>query len=205
LIQCDAIEVVEVDSSGYVVTPRAATADPAATVVSHLCTAPAASPPQRVAVSPRGPDTLLDPTSLVTDTLRAGFGLPGSRTTVQLFLDRRHGAFSDRDVAMLRMLHPALDHAILMQRATATRTTELSGAERRVLDLVAEGRTNQEVANRLCVTVATVRKHLQHTYSKLGVRTRTAAVAAISGGRPRWEEVSAKTREKANTHAGSPR
>ena len=79
--------------------------------------------------------SIKDPSSPVTDTLRAGFNLPGSRTTVQLFLDRRHGAFSDRDVAVLRMLHPALDRAVRMQRAGAERTTELSDAERIVGNL----------------------------------------------------------------------
>ena len=204
LIPCDAIEVVEVDDAGYVVTPRAAASEPVARATSHVSMAPAATSPQHVAVSVHGTETLLDPSSPVTDTLRAGFGPPGGRTTVQLLLDRRHGAFSDRDVAVLRMLHPAIYRAVLMQRATATRTTELSSAERRVLELVAEGGTNQEVANRLCVTVATVRKHLQHIYSKLGVRTRTAAVAAILGGPTGGAEVSAKTRGKANTRAASP-
>ena len=49
-----------------------------------------------------------------------------------------------------------------------------------MLELVAAGASNQEVAARLCVTVATVRKHLEHVYRKLGVTNRTAAVAAVA-------------------------
>jgi DNA-binding CsgD family transcriptional regulator len=50
---------------------------------------------------------------------------------------------------------------------------ELTEAERRVAELVAEGRTNQEVAVSLFVGERTVASHLTHIYAKLGVRSRT--------------------------------
>lgn len=53
------------------------------------------------------------------------------------------------------------------------RTEGLTPAERRVAELVAKGRTNQEVAAELFVRVATVETHLSHVYAKLGVRSRT--------------------------------
>ena len=49
----------------------------------------------------------------------------------------------------------------------------LTPAERRVAALVAEGRTNREVAAALFVTERTVAGHLSHVYAKLGVRSRT--------------------------------
>jgi DNA-binding CsgD family transcriptional regulator len=49
----------------------------------------------------------------------------------------------------------------------------LTSAERRVAALVAEGRTNREVAAALFVTERTVASHLTHVYAKLGVRSRT--------------------------------
>jgi DNA-binding CsgD family transcriptional regulator len=49
----------------------------------------------------------------------------------------------------------------------------LTPAERRVATLVAEGRTNREVAAALFVTERTVASHLSHVYAKLGVRSRT--------------------------------
>ncbi len=51
-----------------------------------------------------------------------------------------------------------------------------------VLLLVSQGLTNREAARRLSVTSNTVRKHLENTYTKLGVGTRTAAVAKAFGG-----------------------
>ena len=50
---------------------------------------------------------------------------------------------------------------------------QLTPSEQRVADLVAEGRTNREVAAALVVTERTVETHLSHIYRKLGVRSRT--------------------------------
>jgi DNA-binding CsgD family transcriptional regulator len=54
-----------------------------------------------------------------------------------------------------------------------TRGEGLTGAERRVADLVAEGRTNREVAAALFLGERTVASHLTRIYAKLGVRSRT--------------------------------
>ncbi len=54
-----------------------------------------------------------------------------------------------------------------------TRVEGLTGAERRVAALVAEGRTNREVAAALFLGERTVSSHLTHIYAKLGVRSRT--------------------------------
>lgn len=50
----------------------------------------------------------------------------------------------------------------------------LTPTERRVAELVAEGRSNKEVAAALFVTVKTVEATLTHVFAKLGVRSRTA-------------------------------
>jgi DNA-binding CsgD family transcriptional regulator len=53
-----------------------------------------------------------------------------------------------------------------------TREVGLTAAERRVVALVAEGRTNREVAAALFLGERTVETHLSHAYAKLGVRSR---------------------------------
>lgn len=53
---------------------------------------------------------------------------------------------------------------------------KLSERELEVLALVAEGRKNNEIAQQLYISKATVKTHLQHIYAKLGVKNRTAAV-----------------------------
>ncbi|HWN23089.1 MAG TPA: LuxR C-terminal-related transcriptional regulator, partial [Gaiellaceae bacterium] len=49
----------------------------------------------------------------------------------------------------------------------------LTAAEQRVAALVAEGRTNREVAAALFLGERTVETHLSHVYAKLGIRSRT--------------------------------
>lgn len=53
----------------------------------------------------------------------------------------------------------------------------LSERELEVLRLIAEGLTNQETANRLYLSLHTVKVHARNIYGKLGVRNRTQAVA----------------------------
>ena len=53
----------------------------------------------------------------------------------------------------------------------------LSLRELEVLGLVAQGLSNDEVARELFLSKATVKSHLVHVYEKLGVDSRTAAVA----------------------------
>ncbi|GGZ39682.1 DNA-binding response regulator [Streptomyces inusitatus] len=53
----------------------------------------------------------------------------------------------------------------------------LSAREREVLELVARGTSNREIARELFISEATVKTHLTHLYGKLGVKDRAAAVA----------------------------
>jgi DNA-binding NarL/FixJ family response regulator len=55
---------------------------------------------------------------------------------------------------------------------------ELSHREQEVLDLVAAGLSNAEIADRLCVTEHTVKSHVGSLFTKLGVHSRTEAIAA---------------------------
>jgi len=54
---------------------------------------------------------------------------------------------------------------------------DLTERERQVLALMAEGKTNQEIAEELTLSVGTVRFHVSNILSKLGVSNRTEAVS----------------------------
>jgi LuxR family maltose regulon positive regulatory protein len=70
--------------------------------------------------------------------------------------------------------------ALAQENAAAGRQLHepvLSERELEVLALIASGESNQEIANKLFITVATVKTHINNLYRKLGVRSRTQAVA----------------------------
>ena len=63
---------------------------------------------------------------------------------------------------------------------------KLTGREREVLDLVRVGLTNEEIANRLGITVSGAKYHVSQILSKLGVATREEAAAWPAGTRRGW-------------------
>jgi pimeloyl-ACP methyl ester carboxylesterase/DNA-binding CsgD family transcriptional regulator len=66
------------------------------------------------------------------------------------------------------------------ERAPDERAEELSPRERDVLRLAAEGRTNDEIAVALTLSVRTVERHLSNIYAKLGLNGRVARAAAVA-------------------------
>lgn len=74
-------------------------------------------------------------------------------------------------------LSPAVA-ARLMTRVRQPDAGSLSARELEVLELVAAGNGNREIAAKLFVSEATVKSHLQALYTKLGVNDRASAVAS---------------------------
>jgi len=60
--------------------------------------------------------------------------------------------------------------------------SQLTEREREVLDLLAKGMTNKEIAEALVITTNTVKRHLKSVFEKLEVHTRSAAAAKAIGG-----------------------
>lgn len=88
--------------------------------------------------------------------------------------------FTDREQLLLTLLRPQIAE---FERATRERLAEgvLTPRQSQVLRLVAEGLTNRQIANRLGLAEGTVRRHLEDAYIRLGVSSRTAAVACLAG------------------------
>lgn len=74
------------------------------------------------------------------------------------------------------VLAPAV--AARLVRRAGSSALVLTEREVEILQLLARGLANKELAKKLFVSEATVKSHLSHIYTKLSVDTRTAAVAA---------------------------
>lgn len=124
-------------------------------------------------------------------------GLPeraARQRSLILFRARGDADFSDRDRTLLEMLRPHLynleRHAGLRRELAEALGKQgpaerdegayqcLTAREREIVELVAEGKTNAEIAAQLWVAPSTVKKHLEHVYAKLGVGRRAALAAA---------------------------
>lgn len=105
---------------------------------------------------------------------------PGPAGVVRkISLWRRPGRdFSERDRLVLQLLRPHL-WEIHESRLHRTDLPKLTTRERQVLRLVDAGLGNTEIAHKLFISVATVRKHLEHIFDRTGVRTRGAAAALM--------------------------
>jgi LuxR family transcriptional regulator, maltose regulon positive regulatory protein len=102
--------------------------------------------------------------------------------------------FIDEGESMVRLLHLARSRQIEMQYVTdllnaiqnASGTKQpppqlisepLTTREVEVLKLIEASCSNQEIAEKLVISIATVKRHISNIYTKLDVKTRTQAIA----------------------------
>ena len=91
---------------------------------------------------------------------------------------------SDRNTS--QSYHPYLDSLLDACRATFGESAlpqngelldPLTAREMEIMRLICKGYSNPEIASELVVTINTIKKHTSNIYSKLGVRSRTQAIA----------------------------
>ena len=88
------------------------------------------------------------------------------------------------DIARQTGAHVIADDARLFVGQPATNASRLTARERQVMDEVRRGATNDQIGRTLGISRATVRTHVEHVFAKLGVSTRTAAVAHLTDREP---------------------
>jgi DNA-binding CsgD family transcriptional regulator len=123
---------------------------------------------------------------------------PGRARSLTLFREDGDRDFSERDVEVLERLRPHLRrldpygafrrHVAELRPDGIGTSRRLDGAkltprEREIAELVAEGKTNAEIAASLWIAPGTVKKHLENIYAKIGVGRRAAVAAAATSTR----------------------
>ena len=104
---------------------------------------------------------------------------PGHRT--RLYLWRGPGRdFDERDRLLLTLLRPHLIAAFRAAERRRQAPAALTTRQLELLQYVAQGYTNTQIARRMQLSEGTVRTHLNHIYERLGVTSRTAAVTRMS-------------------------
>ena len=68
-----------------------------------------------------------------------------------------------------------------LMHQSSSKLSTLTDREREVLNLLAQGLSNKEIAEQLFVTTNTVKRHLKAIFEKLDVHTRSAATAKLIG------------------------
>ncbi|GAA2125703.1 helix-turn-helix transcriptional regulator [Actinomadura napierensis] len=104
---------------------------------------------------------------------------------VCLAVNRARGDFGDADRATADLLRPRLVRA--MRRLAPPGRERVTRREAAVLDLLARGLTDRQIARRLAISPRTVEKHLEHAYPKLRARGRVDAATtwpSLAGGGP---------------------
>jgi DNA-binding CsgD family transcriptional regulator len=102
----------------------------------------------------------------------------GRRTRRVLFYRSGSVDFTEHDRFVLALLRPHLMEMLRPRRAEA-HAPELTDRQQELMQLVADGRTNAEIAATLHLSPHTVRTHLMNIFERLGVTTRAAAVARV--------------------------
>ena len=104
-------------------------------------------------------------------------GLKG-RSSAADYASRLLAAFPDSEPKPAAARPKLSKSEISVQPEVGTDIIEpLSERELEVLELIAEGLTNPEIASRLYLALNTVKSHAHNIYGKLGVRNRTQAVS----------------------------
>lgn len=106
-------------------------------------------------------------------------GPPGHRRRIR-FLRLRGKDFDDTDRALAALVRPHLVAHLHALDLSSRGVAPLTGRQRQLLSLVSDGFSNAQVARTLGIADGTVRTHLQQIYTRLGVTSRSEAVALVT-------------------------
>ncbi len=107
-------------------------------------------------------------------------GMAEPQEIQRIYAEHSISAYIEKQTFDRAAFRRAVEDARVAQQSTSELST-LTEREREVLDLLAQGLTNKEIAEKLFITTNTVKRHLKAVFEKLGVHTRSAATAKVAG------------------------
>lgn len=114
------------------------------------------------------------------DEILVGYPTVPGRSARFLLCREGGSTFGYREESLVEMFLPHLAGLAVATVTPSHALSSLTERETHILQHVARGLTNREVGRALGISEATVRKHLEHSFPKLGVLNRTGAVSALS-------------------------
>ncbi|MEU6354307.1 helix-turn-helix transcriptional regulator [Streptomyces sp. NPDC047072] len=111
----------------------------------------------------------------------ASIALPTAPNRTRVFQFFRTGArpFGEREMLTLRLMAPHVYDLYKQAERRRRPPVRLTHRQLDVLRCVSRGLSTPQIAEQLSVSPSTVRKHLENTFERLGVSSRTAAVARV--------------------------
>jgi LuxR family maltose regulon positive regulatory protein len=101
---------------------------------------------------------------------------------IEAILDEERHVPMTTGIAYLEQILGAAGRVLRAPSSSKTQVEQLSRREFEVLQMLVAGLSNADIGARLFVSQHTVKWHLQHIYEKLGVKSRTQAVAVARAG-----------------------
>ncbi|MBI6871123.1 helix-turn-helix transcriptional regulator [Clostridium aciditolerans] len=110
---------------------------------------------------------------------------------ISLARTKGEGQFSERDMFILRLLEPHLTNSLhqwKQQKSTLKNISDvvdagslandykLTSREQELISLMLEGLNNDEISNKLFISLGTVKKHINNIFHKIGVKNRNQLI-----------------------------
>ncbi len=123
--------------------------------------------------------TLLDEEGFKDEVLVPMTPLGGTDRRILLWRTKDEPDFSARELTMLALIRPHLAELNRRRDRELRGEPHLTTRQWEVLRQVATGASNTQIARTLGLSDATVRKHLENVFLRLGARSRTEALARV--------------------------
>lgn len=101
---------------------------------------------------------------------------------ISLVRTQQEGLFTKQELGILESCHALAKHMVIqvptnnLAASMVAEYRQLTNKEKKVLDLILQGKGNQDIANTLFISLATVKTHLQHIFQKMLVRSKSELI-----------------------------